>query len=538
MPAEPARHMQLRRDCWNEPCHILCMLDGLTEQEWTALPEKVRRSIKAAQLRANTLEEKVSRLEYLVSQLKTALYGKKTERFTPEEQSHLFEDLEVAIAETKAAEPPRPAPAAPSSPKRNIGHLPEDLPRIERTLEPESTACPCGCGEMAKIGEDRTERLDIIPAQFRVIVTIRPRYACKICAQGVTQVPSPPHLIEGGMPTEALIAHVLMSKYGDHSPLYRQAGIFARSGIELDRSTLANWVGKAAFHLSPLVDRMMVHLKTSSVLSMDETPLPVLDPGRGRTKTGYLWALARDQRGWGGNDPPGIVYTYAPSRAGENAARILKGWTGTLLVDGYAGYNQLASRSREGGAVCLAHCWAHARRKLFDIFKKDGSSIAQDGLRRISPLYDLEREIRGRSADERLACRQQKAKPILEDFHVWLHTQRERVSRKSRLGLALTYIAQHWQGLTVFAEDGHIEIDNNLIENRIRPQALTRKNALFAGHDEGGASWAKIASLIETCRLNDIDPYAWLHITLTKIAQGHPESRMDDLLPWNDQSTP
>lgn len=506
------------------------MLDGLTKEELAALPERVRAHIGA-------LEATVSRLDHLVHQYKAALYGKKTERFTPEEQSHLFEDLEVAIAETKAAEPAKSERAAPSTAKRNIGHLPEHLPRIERVIEPESTMCPCGCGEMTKIGEDRTERLDIVPAQFRVIVAIRPRYACRTCAQCIMQAPSPPHLIEGGMPTEALIAHVVMRKYGDHCPLYRQAGIFARSGVELDRSTLANWVGKVAFHLSPLVDCMAEHLKASPVLAMDETPLPVLDPGRGRTKTGYLWALARDERGWGGNDPPGIVYTYAPSRAGAHATRILKGWTGTLLVDGYAGYNQLASRPREGGTVRLAHCWAHARRKLFDIFKKDRSPIAEEGLRRIGLLYDIEREIRGRSADERLAIRRERTKPILDDFHVWLRAQRERVSRKSRLGQALSYIAQHWQGLTVFTDDGRVEIDNNLIENRIRPQALTRKNALFAGHDEGGASWAKIASLIETCRLNDVDPYAWLRDALTKIAHGHPVSRMDDLLPWNYPST-
>ena len=433
MPAEYAPPVRLRRDFWVELCHILRMLDGLTEQEWTALPEKVRRSIEAAKLHADALEDKVSRLEYLVSQLKTALYGKKAERFTPEEQSHLFGDLEVAIAETKAAEPSKPEPAARLSPNRNIGHLPEDLPRIEQVVEPESTACPCGCGEMTKIGEDRTERLDIIPAQFRVIVTIRPRYACKSCTQGVIQAPSPPHLIEDGMPTEALIAHVLMSKYGDHCPLYRQVGIFARSGIKLDRSTLANWVGKAAFHLSPLVDRMAEHLKASPVLMMDETPLPVLDPGRGRTKTGYLWALARDERGWNGNDPPGIVYTYAPSRAGAHATCTLEGWKGTLLVDGYAGYNGLASRSREGGPVCLAHCWAHARRKLFDIFKKDGSPIAEEGLRWIGLLYDVEREISGHSADERLSIRKNRSQTILNDFHAWLKAQRDRVSRKSRL---------------------------------------------------------------------------------------------------------
>ncbi|TJZ75900.1 IS66 family transposase, partial [Paracoccus hibiscisoli] len=220
--------------------------------------------------------------------------------------------------------------------------------------------CPCGCGEMHRIGEDRTERLDIVPAQLRVIVIVRPKYACRRCAEGVTQAPAPAHLIEGGLPTEGALAHVLVSKYADHLPLYRQSQILARAGIELHRSTLADWVGTAAFHLGPVVDRLAEHLKTSTKLFMDETTAPVLDPGRGRTKTGYLWALARDDRSWGGGDPPGVVFTYAPDRAGENAERILQGFDGILQLDGYTGYNRLTRPSRTGGApITVAHCWAH-----------------------------------------------------------------------------------------------------------------------------------------------------------------------------------
>ena len=309
----------------------------------------------------------VKRLEHLIAELKNATHGKRSEKLSEDERQLAFEDLEVAVAEveTQQAEQTsseaRPRKAA----RRNRGNLPADLPRVERVVEPESLSCPCGCGEMHRIGEDRTERLDVIPAQLRVIVTVRPKYACRSCAEGITQAPAPAHLIEGGLPTEGAIAHVLVSKFSDHLPLYRQSQILARSGIDIHRSTLADWVGTAAFHLSPVVDRLAEHLKKSGKLFMDETTAPVLDPGRGRTKTGYLWALARDDRGWGGDDLPGVVFTYAPGRAGQNAEQILQGFDGTLQLDGYAGYNRLTRPSRKGGApITVAYCWAHARRKL------------------------------------------------------------------------------------------------------------------------------------------------------------------------------
>ena len=236
---------------------------------------------------------------------------------------------EIEAAAAPAAPSPDPSPKRPRA-ARNIGHLPEHLPRIDQVVEPESTLCPCGCGEMVRIGEDRSERLDIVPAQLRVIVTVRPKYACRACEQGVVQAPAPARLIEGALPTEGAIAHVLISKYLDHCPLYRQSTIYARSGLDLDRSTLAGWVGKAAFHLRPVADRLARHLKTSSKLFMDETRAPVLDPGRGRTKTGWLWALARDDRPWSGPDPPGVVYFYAPGRGGEHAEKFLDGFDGIL----------------------------------------------------------------------------------------------------------------------------------------------------------------------------------------------------------------
>ena len=389
-----------------------------------------------------------------------------------------FEDLEGAAAEIEAAAAPEgPTPAqSPKRPRpaRNIGHLPEHLERIEQVIEPESTLCPCGCGEMVKIGEDRTERLDIVPAQLRVIVTVRPKYACRACEQGVTQAPAPARLIEGGLPTKGAIAHALVSKYLDHCPLHRQ--IYARSGLDLDRSTLAGWVGRASFHLQPVADRLARHLKTSSKLFMDETRAPLLDPGRGRTKTGWLWALARDDRAWGGPDPPGVVYFYAPGRGGEHAERFLDGFDGILQVDGYAGYNRLTGRTRKGGApIRLAYCWSHARRRLREIYDSSGSEIAAEGLRRIAELYAIEAEIRGSPPEQRLAERQARSAPLVKAFGEWLKQQRIRVSPKSRLGEKLAYIARHWDSLRLFLADGRVEMDSNAVENLARPIALTRK---------------------------------------------------------------
>ena len=332
------------------------------------------------------LEDLNRRLEHLIRELRGVVYGKKSEKLDPDQLQLAFEALEGALAEAKEAASASTAPASAPARKRpraerNIGHLPESLPRIEQVIEPESTLCPCGCGEMVRIGEDRTERLDIVPAQLQVIVTVRPKYACRVCEEGVTQAPAPAHLIEGTLPSEGAIAHVLVSKFADHLPLYRQAQIYARSGLDLHRSTLAGWVGKASFHLRPVVERLAEHLKQSGKLFMDETRAPVLDPGRGRTKTGWLWALARDDRNWGGADPPGVVYFYAPGRGGEHAEGFLDGFEGILQVDGYAGYNRL---SVPKGQVRLAYCWSHARRRLRESFDSTKSEIAAEGLRRIA----------------------------------------------------------------------------------------------------------------------------------------------------------
>ena len=509
----------------------------------SVLPPEYQIAFEGLIARTSELEELANRQEALIAELHNALYGKKSERLTEDERQLAFEDLEVAVSEVAETRDALTA-AAPTEKKRppksrNLGNLPAHLPRIEEVIEPDNLECPCGCGQMHRIGEDRTERLDVVPAQFRVIVTIRPRYACRTCTDGVRQAPAPAHLIEGALPTEALIAHVLVSKYADHLPLHRQSQIMARSGVDLHRSTLADWVGKAAFHLTPVVDRLAEELKSSTKLFMDETTAPVLDPGRGRTKTGFLWALARDDRRWGGDDPPGVVYFYAPGRGGENAETFLTGFNGILQIDGYAGYNRLTRPSRKGGApITVAHCWAHARRKLREVFDRDKSEIAAEGLRRIAEFYAIEADIRGTSPGQRLSARQARTAPLVASFRDWLTVQRARISPKSRLGEKLAYIHRHWDGLQTFLTDGRVEIDSNSVENLVRPIALNRKNALFAGHDEGGKAWGRIASLIETAKINGVDPFVYLKGALKAMANGHPQSRIDDLLPWNFADRP
>ncbi len=515
-------------------------MSALPDIDLSAIPEDQRDAVAALLHETVSLKEVVKRLEHLVAELNHVVHGKKSEKLDEDERQLAFEDLNVAISEAEEQKqdqaPGDHTPKRKRVARRNRGNLPADLPRIEQVAEPESLICPCGCGQMHKIGEDRTERLDIVPAQLRVIVTVRPKYACRACTDGVTQAPAPATLIEGGLPTEGAIAHVLVSKYADHLPLYRQSQMLARSGVTIDRGTLANWVGVAGFHLRPVVDRLAEHLKASTKLFMDETTAPVLDPGRGQTKTGYFWALARDDRRWGGADPPGVVFFYAPDRGGKNAETFLRGFDGILQLDGYPGYNRLTRPSRKGGEpIRVAHCWAHARRKLKEVFDRDGSEIAAEGLRRVAELYKVEADIRGVDPGQRLSARQARTAPLVAAFGDWLQEQRLRVSAKSRLGEKLAYIHRHWDGLQTFLHDGRVEIDSNGVENLIRPIALNRKNALFAGHDEGGKAWGRIASLIETAKINGVEPFAYLKATLEAIAAGHPKNRIDELLPWNFQ---
>ncbi len=502
----------------------------LTQQNDVLCETTARLSAQNAELAALNV-----RLEHMVKELNQLVYGKRSEKLDPDERQLAFEDLEVAVAETEArsnaVEMTKPRKKR-KPVQRNLGNLPEHLERIEVTVEPDSIVCPCGCGDMVRIGEERTERLEIIPAQPKVVVTIRPKYACPKKQGGIVQALAPVHLIEGGLPTEGTLAHIGVSKYADHCPLFRQSQIYARSGLNLDRSTLAGWMGKMAFHLAPVVDHLLNELKSSSKLFMDETRCPVLAPGRGKVKTGYLWAIARDERPFGGTAPPGVVFCYADGRGGKHAEAFLAGFCGTLQVDGYTGYNGLTKPERVGGPLTLAYCWAHARRKLKEVHDRDGSPIAAEGLRRIAQFYKIEAGIRGQTGAQRKSARQEKTKPLMDDFEIWLKTQRARISAKSRLGEKLGYIAKYMGGLKVFLDDGTVEMDSNTVERTIRPIALNRKNALFAGHDEGGRTWARIASLIETCKLNNVEPYAYLKATLQAIAAGHPAAQIDKLMPW------
>src|SRR5271154_1974702 len=484
-------------------------------------------------LKAMLLAERAQneRLRQIIKELQRHRFGRRAETL-PEDQMLLgLEDVEQAEANRAAqTDGSSPADRKARADKRRInrGALPGHLPRIEIIVDIDDKTCPCCRGELHRIGEDRSERLDIVPAQFRVLVTRRPKYACRTCEDGVLQAPAPARLIEGGLPTEATVAQVLVSKYADHLPLYRQAQIYARQGINLDRSTLADWVGRAAFMLRPVHERLLMTLKASTQLFADETTAPVLDPGRGRTKIGQLWAYARDDRPWGGSDPPGVAYVYAPDRKAERPITHLAGFKGILQVDGYGGYRALAER----GDLQLAFCWAHVRRRFYELAVAGPAPIASEALKRIAELYTVETESRGRSADERRAHRQDKSRLILDELEPWLRTKLGLISQKTKLAEAIRYALSRWEGLTRFVDDGRIEIDSTVVERSIRPIALNRKNALFAGSDGGGEHWAIIASLIETCKLCGVEPHAYLEDVITRIVNRYPNSKIDHLLPW------
>ena len=484
-------------------------------------------------LKAMLLAERAraERLEQIIKELRRHRFGRRAETL-PEDQLLLgLEDVEQAAAADEAqGEAAAPAERAHRAARRrmNRGSLPAHLPRVEMMIDVEDKTCPCCRHAMHRIGEDRSERLDIIPAQLRVLVVRRPKYACRACEEVVVQAPAPARLIEGGLPTEATVAQVLVAKYADHLPLYRQAQIYARQGVTLDRSTLADWVGRAAFLLRPVHERLFMRLKSSAKLFADETTAPVLDPGRGRTKTGQLWAYARDDRTWGGRDPPGVAYVYAPDRKAERPIAHLAGFKGVLQVDGYGGYRALAER----GDVELAFCWAHVRRRFYELAVAGPAPIASEALQRIAELYAVETESRGRSPDERRALRQAKSRPLLDAFQPWLRAKLDLISQKTKLAEAIRYALSRWTGLIRFLDDGRIEIDSNVVERSIRPIALNRKNALFAGSDGGGEHWAVIASLVETCKLCDVDPHGYLADVITRIINGYPNSQIDDLLPW------
>ena len=494
------------------------------------------RQQNAERLAARELE--IDRLTAIIKALQRHRFGRRAEPLDPEQLALALEDVEQTVSAAEAAAEKSPSGAAKPARRRKInrGSLPAHLPREEVVLDLADKRCACCGGLKACIGEDVSQRLDVVPAQFRVIVTRRPKYACRACQGEVVQAPAPERLIENGLPTEALVAQVLVAKYADHLPLYRQAQIWARQGIEIDRSTLADWVGRAAFELAPVHARLLETLRGSTKLFADETTVPVLDPGRGRTRTGQLWAYARDDRPWRGSDPPAVAYVYAPDRTYARPGQHLAGFAGVLQVDGYGAYRELAS----GGAVELAFCWAHVRRNFYELQAATPAPIASEALARIAHLYAVEAGIRGKTAEQRRQGRQQRSKPILEALKPWLEHQLTLVSGKARIATAIRYALSRWEGLSRFLDDGRVELDSNVVERAIRPITLGRKNHLFAGSDGGAQHWAVLASLIATCKLNDVDPYAYLADVLAKLVARHPMSRIDELLPFaylkpNDQ---
>src|SRR5499427_7064492 len=482
------------------------------------------------------------RLEAIIAEIRRAHFGRKSERINDDQLALALEELETTFAKAEAAEEKTdPAVKTARVAKRrasrgdNIDHLPHE----EVVIEPESKVCPCCGGALHVIGQDVSKRLDRVPAKLRVVVTRRPKFACRSCEKngadnvaGVIQAPAPARLIVGGLPTEAFVADVVVSKYADHLPLYRQAQILARQGVEIERSTLAHWVGAAAAELQPLHDHLLRQVKASPKLFCDETRCPVLDPGRGKTKTGFMWSVARDDRPWGGTDPPAVAYTYAPGRGAVHAIKLLAGYSGILQVDGYSAYAALTNPARDGGAVTLAFCWSHFRRRFYEVYVGGHAPIATEALARIKLLYDIEAEIRGLPPEMRRAVRQEKSKPVIEDMKLWLEESLAKVSKGGRIADAIRYGLNHWNGLLRFLDDGRIEIDSNTVERSIRGIALDRKNSLFAGHDLGAAGWAMISSLLETCKLNSVDPLAWLTDVLTKLVNLWPASRIDELMPW------
>ncbi len=401
-------------------------------------------------------------------------------------------------------------------------------------LDIEGHLCPCCGSALHAIGETVSAMLDFVPARLRVLRIRRPKYGCRACGT-IHQAAAPERPIAKGLASPGLLAHVLVSKYCDHTPLYRQTQIFARSGVEIERSTLANWVGGACWWLEPLQARLAGHVFASSKLFADDTPIPVLaaaaraDPGRGRTKTGRLWVYARDDRPWTGPDPPAAVYFYSPDRKADRPASHLDGFHGVLQVDGYAGFERLTAR----GNIVLAACWAHARRKFYDVHQATSSPIAAEALRQIAELYAIEDGIRGCSAEERQQIRNLQSRLLVDALRPWLELELGRVPARGSLAEAIRYALARWPALCRFLADGRIELDNNTVERAIRPIALGRKNHLFAGSDGGGERWATVCSLIATAKLNNVEPYAYLKDVLQRMTDGHPVNRLDELLPWN-----
>ena len=464
-------------------------------------------------------------LKVMIAKLKKLAFGRKSEKYDTQ-----LEQLELQLDERIADEAASPAGMRGETahtrraPTRNP--LPDHLVREDNVLQPQHDACAqCGSA-MRYLGEDVSEQLEYVPSSFKVIRHVRPKYTCS-CCDHIAQAPAATRPIARGVAGPGLLAHVLVAKFADHLPLNRQSNIYAREGVDITRSTLAGWVGQSAALLRPLLDAVQRHVMAATKLHADDTPVPVLAPGKGVTKTGRLWVYVRDDRSSGDNTPAAVWFAYTPNRQGIHPQTHLAHFVGTLQADAYAGYDALY----QTGRVSEAACWAHARRKIHDLHEARPNEFNKEALRRIAELYAVEDVIRGKPPDERSTYRSQHAKPLLDALQSWYTSTLTTLSKQSDTSKAILYALNRWPALTRYVDDGHLEIDNNAAERALRGVAVGRRNYLFAGADTGGERAAAIYSLIGTAKLNGVDPEAYLRQVLSVIAE-HPVNRVDELLPW------
>lgn len=480
--------------------------------------------------------ERIANLTSILRVLQRTQHGTRSERLrlavNDEQVSFAFEEAETGLSAIQG-ELDRASGDKPKRAPRPRNGFAAHLERIEEVIEPD---IPADCAELEKvlIGEDRSERLDVVPPKFRVIVTRRPKYAFR-GRDGVIQALAPAHIIESGLPTERLLAYIAVSKYADGLPLYRQEAIYLRDGFEVSRSLMAQWMGHLGFELQICADYILERVKEGERVFADETTLPTLAPGSGKTKA-WLWAYARDDRPFAGTGPPMVAYRFEDSRGADCVARHLAGFAGILQVDGYSAYTSLAkARAKTGSneAIQLAGCWAHLRRKFYDLHISGVSQTATASIIAMAELWKVEDEVRGSDAASRVALRQEKSSAIVASlFDLW-EKALGKVSGKSKTAEAIRYALTRREALERFLMDGLIEIDSNIVERAIRPQTITRKNSLFAGSEGGGRTWATLATLLQTCKMNCVDPLDWLSQTLTRIAQGWPVAEIEALMPWN-----